>query len=101
MTLTGGPATGLAFAPLFEQAGVTGAASLAVAAAMVGIVCGGIIGGPIGTRLIERFGMRPASRPASAGAPDRAVAATVLSRTPARPGATGARRRGPGRARRC
>jgi ESS family glutamate:Na+ symporter len=54
VTLTGGPATGLAFAPLFEQAGVPGAASLAVAAAMVGIVAGGVIGGPIGTFLIQR-----------------------------------------------
>jgi glutamate:Na+ symporter, ESS family len=59
VTLTGGPATGLAFAPLFEQAGVPGAATLAVAAAMVGIVSGGLIGGPIGTRLIERLGVRP------------------------------------------
>jgi glutamate:Na+ symporter, ESS family len=33
VTLTGGPATGLAFAPLFERAGVHGAASIAVAAA--------------------------------------------------------------------
>ena len=54
VTLTGGPATGLAFAPLFEAAGVSGAATLAVAAAMVGIVSGGVIGGPIGTWLIER-----------------------------------------------
>ena len=54
VTLTGGPATGLAFAPLFEEAGVTGAASLAVASAMVGIVGGGLIGAPIGTYLIER-----------------------------------------------
>ena len=54
VTLTGGPATGLAFAPLFEQAGVPGAATLAVAAAMVGIVAGGVIGGPIGTYLVER-----------------------------------------------
>ena len=54
VTLTGGPATGLAFAPLFEEAGVTGAATLAVAAAMVGIVAGGVIGGPIGTYLIDR-----------------------------------------------
>jgi glutamate:Na+ symporter, ESS family len=54
VTLTGGPATGLAFAPLFEQAGVGGASTLAVAAAMVGIVAGGLIGGPIGTYLIER-----------------------------------------------
>ena len=54
VTLTGGPATGLAFAPLFEEAGVPSAATLAVAAAMVGIVSGGIIGGPIGTWLIAR-----------------------------------------------
>ncbi len=54
VTLTGGPATGLAFAPLFQEAGVGGAATLAVAAAMVGIVSGGVIGGPIGTYLIER-----------------------------------------------
>ncbi len=54
VTLTGGPATGLAFAPLFEQAGVPGAATLAVAAAMVGIVAGGVIGGPIGTYLIDK-----------------------------------------------
>jgi len=53
VTLTGGPATGLAFAPAFEQAGVPGAATVAVAAAMVGIVSGGIIGGPIGTLIIE------------------------------------------------
>ena len=46
-TLTGGPATGLAFAPLFEQAGVAGAESIAVASAMAGIVCGGLIGGPV------------------------------------------------------
>jgi ESS family glutamate:Na+ symporter len=54
VTLTGGPATGLAFAPLFEAAGVPAAGTLAVAAAMVGIVSGGLIGGPIGTWLIAR-----------------------------------------------
>ena len=54
VTLTGGPATGLAFAPLFEQNGVPAAAAVAVAAAMVGIISGGIIGGPIGTWLVER-----------------------------------------------
>jgi glutamate:Na+ symporter, ESS family len=58
VTLTGGPATGLAFAPEFEAAGVTGAATIAVAAAMSGIVAGGIVGGPIGTRLIERHQLR-------------------------------------------
>lgn len=62
VTLTGGPATGLAFAPLFEQAGVPGAATLAVAAAMVGIVSGGLIGGPIGTFLVERHGLKTPRR---------------------------------------
>lgn len=60
VTLTGGPATGLAFAPLSEQAGVPAAASVAVAAAMVGIISGGVIGGPIGTYLIERNKLKKA-----------------------------------------
>ncbi|MBL0176064.1 MAG: sodium/glutamate symporter [Ignavibacteria bacterium] len=58
VTLTGGPATGLAFAPLFEKAGVQGAAVIAVATAMAGIVSGGIIGGPIATALITRHRLR-------------------------------------------
>ncbi|MFT4179377.1 MAG: sodium/glutamate symporter [Thermomonas sp.] len=67
-TLTGGPATGLAFAPLFEQAGVRGAESVAVAAAMGGIVLGGLIGGPAVTVLIRRFGLT-SSRPQDHVAP--------------------------------
>lgn len=62
VTLTGGPATGLAFAPLFEDAGVPAAASVAVAVAMAGIVSGGIVGGPVGTWLIERFGLHSSAR---------------------------------------
>jgi len=58
VTLTGGPATGLAFAPLFEKAGVSGAATIAVAAAMFGITSGGLIGGPVGTFLIERHRLK-------------------------------------------
>ncbi len=54
VTLTGGPATGLAFAEAFEAAGVPSAATLAVAAAMAGIVAGGLIGGPVGTYLVRR-----------------------------------------------
>lgn len=56
-TLAGGPATGLAFASLFEQAGVAGAESIAVASAMAGIVCGGLIGGPVATILIRRYNL--------------------------------------------
>ena len=64
VALTGGPATGLAFAPLFEQAGVGGAATIAVASAMVGIVSGGLMGGPIGTALIERLHLQVPGRAA-------------------------------------
>ncbi|MGH9348202.1 MAG: sodium/glutamate symporter [Vicinamibacterales bacterium] len=79
VTLTGGPATGLAFAPFFQEAGVPGAATLAVAAAMVGIVAGGVIGGPIGTYLIERRGLAP--RDASApGRPPRETMEGVVER---------------------
>lgn len=58
-TLAGGPATGLAFAPLFEEAGVVGAESIAVASAMAGIVLGGLLGGPVITVLIRRFRLQP------------------------------------------
>lgn len=70
-TLTGGPATGLAFAPLFEQAGVTGAESIAVASAMAGIVCGGLLGGPVATVLIRRHKLYGGVR---LGKPDESAA---------------------------
>jgi len=58
VTLTGGPATGLAFAPLFEQAGINGAATIAVASAMFGITTSGLVGAPVGTILIERHRLK-------------------------------------------
>jgi ESS family glutamate:Na+ symporter len=57
VTLVGGPATGAAFAPEFERAGVPAANVVAITAATFGIVCGGILGGPVGTRLIRRHGL--------------------------------------------
>ncbi len=57
VTLVGGPATGLAFAPLFEAAGLPGAEVIAIGAATFGIVCGGLAGGPMGTWLIRRYGL--------------------------------------------
>ena len=62
VTLTGGPGTGLAFAPAFEAAGVASASVVAVTCATGGIVMGGLFGAPVGTRLIERFGLKPAAR---------------------------------------
>jgi ESS family glutamate:Na+ symporter len=70
-TLTGGPATGLAFAPLFEQAGVEGAESIAVASAMAGILCGGLLGGPVATMLIRRHKLYGGVR---LGKPDESAA---------------------------
>ena len=58
VTLVGGPATGLAFAPSFEQAGLQGAGALALAAATIGIVFGGLTGGPAGTWIIRRRNLR-------------------------------------------
>ena len=81
VTLTGGPATGLAFAPLFEKAGVTGASTIAVAAAMFGIISGGLIGGPLGTFLIERHKLRkPAAKSRNISVPttDDIVEAATL-----------------------
>ncbi len=82
VTLTGGPATGLAFAPLFEEAGIKGAATFAVAAAMMGIVSGGVLGGPVGTYLIERKAMRPAARRAAGDLPESIAAHVVEDRLP-------------------
>ena len=68
VTLMGGPATGLAFAPEFTKAGLPGAEVLAITSAVFGIVCGGLAGGPVGTWLVHRHKLEPAGRPvASAG----------------------------------
>jgi len=80
VTLTGGPATGLAFAPMFEEAGVAGAASLAVAAAMVGIVVGGVIGAPLATRLIARAGLTPDPPAPADDLPDGSASDVVEAR---------------------
>jgi ESS family glutamate:Na+ symporter len=83
VTLTGGPATGLAFAPLFEAAGIPAAPTLAVAAAMVGIVSGGVIGGPIGTYLIERYRLKtPRAHPVDIHLPTAANIAEGYSPEP-------------------
>lgn len=77
-TLTGGPATGLAFAPLFEQAGIRGAESIAVASAMGGIVLGGLIGGPVITLLVRRHGL-VSTRPQDHVAPGEEATGLLLT----------------------
>lgn len=75
-TLAGGPATGLAFAPAFEAAGIAGAGAIATATAMSGIVIAGLLGAPLTTWLIERKGLQPSpgeaateASPAAGGPP--------------------------------
>lgn len=65
VTLVGGPATGLAFAPLFEEAGLAGAGVIAITSAVFGIVCGGLAGNPVGTWLVRRHGLSARAQPAA------------------------------------
>lgn len=55
LTLTGGPATGLARAADFEQLGISGAGALIIASATFGIFTASLIGNPTATVLIRRF----------------------------------------------
>ncbi len=63
VTLVGGPATGLAFAPMMEEAGLIGAGTLALTSATFGIMCGGLTGTPVGTWLIQRSDLKPGALP--------------------------------------
>lgn len=66
MTMTGGHGTGAAFGQLLEdQYGMTGAVTVAMAAATFGLVSGGLIGGPVGTTLINRYKLRPSGAESS------------------------------------
>jgi ESS family glutamate:Na+ symporter len=78
VTLVGGPATGLAFAPLLEEAGLVGAGTLALTSATFGIVCGGLTGTPTGTWLIRRFNLTPSAPPGSASGEEPAKPVTLV-----------------------
>jgi len=59
VSLTGGPATALAFGPAFEAAGVTGASALGLASAVFGIVASGLTGGFVGGYLVRKHNLTP------------------------------------------
>jgi ESS family glutamate:Na+ symporter len=67
VALAGGPATALAFGPVFEKMGVPGATAAAFAAATFGITVAGLIGGYIGGRLIRKHRLHPSTGASSAG----------------------------------
>lgn len=54
VSLTGGPGTALAFAPIFEKAGIAGAGPVGTACALAGIVLGGLLGAPVAASLLPR-----------------------------------------------
>lgn len=54
VSLTGGPGTAVAFSPLFEKAGVQGAATIGTACALAGIIMGGLLGAPLSTLLMKK-----------------------------------------------
>ncbi len=78
VTLMGGPATGLAFAPEFAKAGLAGADVLAITAAVFGIVCGGLAGGPVGTWLIHRHRLRAMGTGGTAAASPTATLREII-----------------------
>src|SRR5262245_44762749 len=59
VSLTGGPATALAFGPELERAGVAGATTVGVASAVFGIVVSGMLGGFVGNYLVRRDKLAP------------------------------------------
>ncbi len=59
VSLTGGPATALAFGPVFENAGVQGATAVGLASAVFGIVVSGLFGGFVGSFLVRRHRLQP------------------------------------------
>jgi ESS family glutamate:Na+ symporter len=59
LTLTGGPATGLARTNDFEQLGISGAGALIIASATFGIFMASLIGNPVASALIRRFRLKP------------------------------------------
>ncbi len=66
VSLTGGPATALAFGPVFEQAGVPGATAIGLASAVFGITVSGLLGGFVGSFLIRRHALQPGATDAMA-----------------------------------
>jgi ESS family glutamate:Na+ symporter len=63
--MSGGHGTAGGFSPLLEELGLTGASSIAMAAATFGLVAGSLLGGPLGESLIRRHHLAEPSGPTS------------------------------------
>lgn len=78
VSLTGGPATGLAFADMFRSLGVPAAGEIIIASATFGIFIASLIGNPVVTRLIRPGAPSPAAGPI----PTASVVAPVIDTAP-------------------
>ncbi len=66
MTLSGGHATGAAYAERFSSIqNLAGTMELALACATFGLIIGGILGGPVAGRLIRKHRLQPSEEPAA------------------------------------
>jgi ESS family glutamate:Na+ symporter len=82
VTMTGGHGTGAAFGKVMEeQYAVSGAVTVAMAAATFGLVSGGLIGGPVGTRLIQGNGLKSSAGKAVPGNAGAALDAEIDTET--------------------
>ncbi|WP_027626841.1 sodium/glutamate symporter [Clostridium lundense] len=59
VSMEGGHGAAAAFGPTAESLGVTGATTVAIAAATFGLISGGLIGGPIAKHLIDKYNLKP------------------------------------------
>lgn len=59
VSMEGGHGAAAAFGKTAESLGITGASTVALAAATFGLIAGGLIGGPIAKRMIEKNNLQP------------------------------------------
>lgn len=59
VSMEGGHGAAASFGPVAEGMGVTGATTVAIAAATFGLISGGLIGGPIAKSLIDKYNLKP------------------------------------------
>ena len=59
ISMAGGHGTAIAWSRPLQEAGVSGALELGIAAATLGLVSGGLLGGPIGGRMIRSHKLQP------------------------------------------
>lgn len=78
--MSGGHGTSGGFSPLLEELGLSGAASVTMAAATFGLVAGSLLGGPLGEALIRRHHLSEPSAPADVMTGVEATAASPDAR---------------------